>query len=346
MLAKRAREMAQEWTDKNAQQIPGCLGVVLHGSINWMDDEEVLAASSDLDLLLVMEPGISLPHRQKFRYRRLMLELSPIPLSDLQPPDTVLRTHYLAGSFFGETVLWDASGYLQELQNIVTVHYPERRWVEQRCQSVTAKIRAGFPADPQWPLHRILTAWMFAAGLCSHVILVAGLGNPTVRRRLAASQLLLQRLDRLDIQEELLGLFHAGELTPTQIAQHTKNLSRLFAEAIPLVHDGYPFAADITPSGRDIAITGTQEMVQQGLHRETVFWLGASLARCLQVVTEQGTLPQRQQGVALANDFLSDLGVNTESALRQAHTSVLEALPRIEQHGQWIMDHHPGIFCQ
>lgn len=344
MLAKEARRAARQWTDSAARRIPGCVGVVLHGSINWLEDGDVLASTSDLDLLLVMEDGFDLSQRRKFLYQGVMLELTHMPLRDLQPPEHVLGTHYLAGSFYGETVLWDASGYLTELRNYVTAHYAQRCWVERRCRSVQEKISGGYPPDPAWPLHRKVTAWIFAAGLCSHVILVAGLANPTVRTRLAATQHLLADLNRLDIQEELLDLFRSRELHKERIQTHTDHLGLLFDMAIPLVHGEYPFAADITPSGREIAISGNLQMIHQGLHRETVFWLGASFARCLQVITEQGSEAEQQQAEALMQTFLDDLGVGTPDRVLQAHGRVLQQLPRIWDFGQWIMDQHPKIW--
>ena len=41
-----------------------------------------------------------------------------------------------------------------------------------------------------------------------------------------------------------------------------------------------PFAADLTPAGRPVAIDGSRELVDGGNHREAVFWVVATAARC------------------------------------------------------------------
>jgi hypothetical protein len=41
-----------------------------------------------------------------------------------------------------------------------------------------------------------------------------------------------------------------------------------------------PFAADLTPAARPVAIDGSRELVAAGNHREAVFWVVATAARC------------------------------------------------------------------
>ena len=41
-----------------------------------------------------------------------------------------------------------------------------------------------------------------------------------------------------------------------------------------------PFAADLTPAARPVAIDGSRELVDGGNHREAVFWVVATAARC------------------------------------------------------------------
>jgi hypothetical protein len=58
-----------------------------------------------------------------------------------------------------------------------------------------------------------VTAWLFATGVTTHVLLVAGLKNPTVRQRYVATRELLADYGRVDFYETLLELLGCAQMS-------------------------------------------------------------------------------------------------------------------------------------
>ena len=70
---------------------------------------------------------------------------------------------------------------------------------------------AGFAAfDGTKSLAERAQGWVFPTGIMTHVLLVAGLRNPTVRRRYETTRDLLAEHNRLDLHERLLNVLAAG----------------------------------------------------------------------------------------------------------------------------------------
>ncbi|MEM7539942.1 MAG: hypothetical protein AAF639_47755 [Chloroflexota bacterium] len=55
MNIKRAKEIARQWVRTEASTMPGFYGAFYHGSVNWLADEDILPATSDLDIMIVFE---------------------------------------------------------------------------------------------------------------------------------------------------------------------------------------------------------------------------------------------------------------------------------------------------
>ncbi|MGI5271259.1 hypothetical protein ACQEUU_19035 [Nonomuraea sp. CA-218870] len=126
-----------------------------------------------------------------------------------------------------------------------------------------------------------MNAWLFGTGVTAHALLVAGLRNPTVRRRYVAAGELLAARGLADRHEHLLGLLGCAAMTRQRVLRHLRGLEALFDTAARVDAPGYAFDSDITVTARPVAIDGTRALIDAGLHREAVFWLVATYARCL-----------------------------------------------------------------
>lgn len=82
-----------------------------------------------------------------------------------------------------------------------------RQAVETRCAAAREGVTrgsAGFPENASLAIQA--QGWVFPTGIMTHVLLVAGLRNPTVRRRYEAARDLLADHDGLDLHDRLLEL--------------------------------------------------------------------------------------------------------------------------------------------
>jgi len=221
MLVREAKEIARAWVDAASTSIPGFQGAFYHGSVNWLSDDAVLPATSDLDVMIVLD-DTSVPDKPgKLVYCGLLLEASLIAADELQSPEQVLARSDLAGSFAAPGVIADPTGQLTELQDAVSRDYAKRRWVHARCEHAQAKVINNLQALKSAELfHDQVTYWLFATGVTTHVLLVAGLQNPTVRKRYSDARRLLAEYGRLDFYESLLTLLGCERMSRGRVEAH------------------------------------------------------------------------------------------------------------------------------
>ena len=337
MLAKHAREVARHWIMENAASIPGFSGAFFHGSINWLPDDAELAATSDVDVMVVLAERTLPPKPGKFIYRNVLLEVSHLSAELLQSPEMVLGQHQLAGSFRIPGIILDPSGHLTRLQAAVAQDYAKRRWVRRRCESARDKILHGFSLDAAAPLHDQAMAWLFPAGITAHVLLVAGLKNPTVRRRHVAVRALLDEYGHASFFPTLLELLGCAGMSRARVAQHLAALSEAFDAAAGVIKSPFPFAADISTAGRVIAIDGSREMIEHGDHREAIFWLAVTYSRCQAVLHHDAPLDVQQRYDPGYRRLLGDLGIASGADLRQRREQVNSLVPQVWEVAEAIM---------
>lgn len=329
MRVDQAKRIAAAWVDETMASDPRMLGAVLHGSVNWLRDDEELAPTSDLDILVIREPGDDTAKPGKFRFHDLLLEVSFLDADAIATPDQVLGHYQLVGSFLGDGILADRDDRLAGLTRRVAAEYAQPHWVETRARMAHERALSGFPAPADAPLHDQVTSWLFSTGALTHVLLVAARENPTVRKRYLAARGVLSRIGRLDEYEALLDLLGARNLSPERVSRHIDALERMFGAAKAVIRTPFFFAADISDDGAAVAIEGNRELVAAGWHREAIFWIVATACRCRAVLTADGP-PGAEE--LFDGDFfalLDDLGVRSQTdRVRQKARSRAE-LPRV-----------------
>ncbi|MEO3868010.1 hypothetical protein ABGB18_04180 [Nonomuraea sp. B12E4] len=324
MRIEQARQVARRWVREHGAGLPGFGGAFLTGSVLWAEDPGAeLAPTTDVDVVLIQDPpeGIG-----KFRYEGVLIEVSAI--AELGSTHDVLSDYHLAGAFHLPCVLADPAGRLGELQRVVARDFAERPWILARCTDAMDRVRGWIIGmDESAPLTEQVTSWLFGTGVTTHVLLVAGLRNPTVRRRYAAVRELLAAHGRLDFHESLLDLLGCAELAPVRVERHLAALEKVFDATSDLRAPSYRFDSDITPVARPLAIDGSRELIGRGLHREAVFWLVATYARCLAKRAAAGASGYEDGFLEL----LADLGVVSFADRRRRGDRVLAALPGVWQ---------------
>ncbi|MFI7446361.1 hypothetical protein ACIBQX_02575 [Nonomuraea sp. NPDC049714] len=247
------------------------------------------------------------------------------PAADLgEQAEAVLGHYHLAGAFHRPGVLADPTGRLTAIQRVVARHFADRRWVLERCTHAENRVRGWITGmDDRASLPEQVAAWLFGTGVTTHVLLVAGLRNPTVRRRYEAVRELLVERGLAGHHEHLLDLLGCAELSPERVRHHLHVLERVFDLAKRVRAPSYRFASDITEQAEPIAIGGGHDLVDKGLHREAVFWLVATHARCLAKLSAAGH-PAPADGLT---ELLADLGAETSADRRRRGDRVMAALP-------------------
>lgn len=344
MIVRDAKDAARTWVAEEAVGLPGFRGAFYHGSTNWLPEDAVLPATSDLDVMVVLDDLESSARPGKFRYRGALLEVSYLPEEQLRSPEEILGLPELAGSFRTPGVISDPSGRLAELQMAVSKEYAKRRWVYARCEGARDKILRHLRSlDESAPFHDGVTAWLFGTGCTTHVLLAAGLKNPTVRRRYEAARELLAEYGHPNFHESLLDLLGCARMSRERTEHHLTALADAFDAAEAVVRTPFFFAADISDVGRPVAIDGSRELIEHGLHREAVFWIVATYSRCLKVLHHDATAEMKEAFDPGFRRLLADLGITSFEDLERRGERVEASLPRLWEVAEAIMAGNRGI---
>lgn len=344
MIVRHAKDVARQWVMEEAGQGSGFGGAFFHGSTNWLPDDDPLPATSDLDIMIVLADS-NLPDKPgKFVYRKVLLEVSHLPQDQIQSPEMVLGQYHLAGSFRSPGIIMDPSGYLTELQAAVAENYAKRQWVYRRCEQARNKVLYGFQAvDEAKPLPDQVLAWLFPTGVTTHVLLVAGLKNPTVRKRYVAVRELLAEYGHLDFYDVLLEMLGCATMSRARVEYHLTVLARIFDVAKTVVKTPFPFASDISDVARPLAIDGTRDLIEHGYHREAVFWIVATYSRCQKVLYEDAPAEMQHRFDHGYRQLLIELGISSFADFAKRREHVTGLLPQVWETAEAIVAANPEI---
>lgn len=347
MKAGTARAAASDWVMRCASLEEGFMGAYFSGSTVGLSDDAELPASSDMDVVLVSSLEEPPPKPGKFVYRGALIEGTYISWKQLSSVEEVLANYHLAGSFRANTIIADPTGELHKLQAEVSRRFAERMWVRRRCENARQRVEHGLRAiDISAPLHDRVTSWLFPTGVTTHVLLVAALRNPTVRLRYLAVRDVLAEYGRAGLYPELLELLGCAHLTPDRVEHHLDGLARTFDVAAAAAKTPLVFSTDITAAARPIAIDGSRELIRAGFHREAVFWIAATYARCHSILAADAPAELQRK---LAPDFeaiVADLGIaSADDFLRRAE-DVIRFLPRLWEAAEGMMRENSDITGQ
>jgi hypothetical protein len=344
MRVKDAKDVARQWVIEKASTAPGFYGAFYAGSTNWLPDDAALPATSDVDVWVVLADPNPPDKLGKFIYRDVMLEVSYLSSDQLRSPDLILSDYHMAGSFRTPSIILDPSGQLTKLQAAVSKDYAKRQWVYKRCEDARNKVLRNLQSlNESEPFHDQVTVWLFATGVMTHVLLVAGLKNPTVRRRYVAVRGLLADYRRLDVYETLLELLGCAQVSRARVEQHLAALADVFDVAKTVVRTPFFFVSDISDSARPIAIDGSRELIERGEHREAIFWMVATYSRCQKVLAHDAPVEVQARFNRGYRHLLGDLGITSFADLQQRSKEIMGFLPRVWEVAEAIMAANPGI---
>ncbi|TWG06612.1 hypothetical protein [Streptomyces brevispora] len=344
MRVGAARAAAVRWVAEHARPAPGYRGAYFSGSTVGRPDDAELAPSSDVDVVVVTAQDEPPAKPGKLRYEEALLEISYVPWAELRDPAAVLSSYHLAGSFREDTVIDDPTGRLRALYADVSPHFAERSWVRRRCLDARHRVESRLAAfDASAPFHEQVTAWMFPTGVTTHVLLVAALRNPTVRLRYPAARDVLTAYRRPELYPELLGLLGCADVSERRVRRHVGELARTFDATVPVARTPFFFSSDLTAQARPIAVDGSLELLDRGEHREAVFWVVATLARCHTVLAVDDPALHAARLPAFEAAVAELTGITGTADVLARREEVTRFLPRLWTAAEDIMAADPDV---
>ncbi len=342
-----ARAAAARWVARHARHDAGFRGAFFSGSTTWLSGDAELPPASDVDVVVVTARDEPATKPGKLRYGGVLLEVTYLSMDRLASAEEVLASYHLAGSFRVDTIIDDPTGQLRRLHAQVARGFAERAWVRRRCEDARHKIERGLRAiDTSALWHDQVTSWLFPTGVTTHVLLVAALRNPTVRLRYLAAREVLADYGHTDVYPQLLDLLGCTALSRRRVQHQLDELTRTFDASAAVAKTPFLFSGDITPAARPVAIDGSQELIDRGCHREAVFWIVATFARCHKILAADAPPELQDTHTAAFRAALADLGItSTDDILRRAD-EVNRYLPRLWEATEAILSANPGISPQ
>jgi hypothetical protein len=343
MRIDQAREAARHWLIENAESIAGFCGAYTAGSTNWLRGDAELPATTDLDIMVVVD-RTNAGKRHKFLWQGILLEVSYLSRDQFQSPQSILGDYHLAPSFVTTRILLDPAGSLTALLETVRREYAKQPWVSARCTNARNKILQNLNSiDAEAPLHDQLIALLFAAGIACHVLLVAGLRNPTIRARYAPVRELLADYGHIGVHESLLELLGVARMNQGRVAEHLATLTEIFDRAANAIATPFPFAADIREDARAVTIGGSVEMIERGYHRAAMFWIAVTHSRCQKVILSDAPEHMTQTFRNGYRDLVTDLGLSCAVDVRRRAAEIERFLPKVWEVAQSITAANPEV---
>ena len=336
--------MARAWADAEVRGLPGFQGAFLTGSAIWRSDDEELPPTSDVDMMVVLDVPLPPVKLGKVRYHDLLLDVTYLAADQVQSADDVLGSFYLAPSFWRPGIVLDPTGRLAELQQVVSRQFNRRPWIKKRCDHGWSNAARHFASlSAAIPLHDQATIWLFGAAASTIVLLTAGLRNPTVRTRYLATRQLLADYGLLHQYEPLLEALGCARMSREQVEGHLTALEPVFDAAASVVRSPFFFASDISAIARPIAIDGSRDLIERGFHREAVFWIAATFARCDKILYHDASPVVRDDHLGSFLALLDDLGVGSTADLLERARQVEERAPSVWETADAIMTANPEV---
>jgi hypothetical protein len=128
-----------------------------------------------------------------------------------------------------------------------------------------------------------------------------------------------------------------------QVEGHLMALEPVFDAAASVVKSPFFFASDIGLAARPVAIDGSRDLIERGFHREAVFWIAVTFARCDTILYHDASPVVRDEHLGSFLALLVDLGVGTTADLLDRTRQVEEQAPGIWDLAEAIMDANPDV---
>lgn len=277
---REALATAAEWIRTES---PPHLAAFISGSSTQFGEDAWHDPSSDIDCYLVVDGEAPAEKIGKITIIGVLLDVSFLSWESLRhaQSDAVLSSllHF-------STIVSDTDDLLRSRKRQISDSFCEPGSIQSRIVQMRHKIRQGLAADSSTlPQPEQIMNWLFPATLATHIPLIRACKPLTVRKRFLAAKAVMSDAD----YESLLSLYGFADVTAHQAQHWLDDTASIFNATSSIAHQSHRFwAGDLQPNAKDIAIGGSQQLINQGFHRESLYWIIATSARCLTLRNDAG----------------------------------------------------------
>lgn len=312
-LVGDARAIASTWISES--NLP-CFAAFIGGSTAYAAADSIFDPMSDIDCYLVTDNDPPEGKIGKITVDGALLDVSWIAWSQLEHG----RNNAVLASLlhFGHIVYDD--GRLRELRASIGESFTATDAIEARLNNMRSKIRTGLTSDSSGlPAPEQVMNWLFPATLATHIPLIQACVPLTVRKRFVAARQVMSP----PVYEDLLALYGFHDISSTQAQSWLNETERLLDATVEIAAGSQRFwATDIQADAKIIAISGSQQLIDAELHREALYWIIATSARCLVARADAGA--DSASYLSAFNAMLSRLGLASTRERNERSLAILD----------------------
>jgi hypothetical protein len=121
-------------------------------------------------------------------------------------------------------------------------------------------------------------------------------------------------------------------------------MTRTFDRAVSVIRSEVPFgASNISDASRAVAVDGSRELIRKGEHREAVFWIAVTYARCMAVLDADAPPEIAAECKRGLDELRRELGVETFADLQRRADEVEAFLPELMRFARELVSANPEI---
>jgi hypothetical protein len=293
-------KIAREWVDSDGSKTPGFGGAYLYGGISMVPETAEFASYRDVDLRILLEgQDTSGMHGRILPYRGVLLELTFGDLARATSPEFAL-SRIGAYQLAAGRILSDPTGLLRGAHETMKREYPRRKWVVARCGFARQRALDSIEGMDQAPPCRWIEHLTWPTSYLCAMIAMACLHPPTIRRAMALIRDLLQEWNRLDLHEEWLQVLGCAQMDRRQVESYLQESVVAFARAVAVGKTRTRYTGMMHT-----------EMIEEGLHREAMFWILANCFASHLTIQNDGSEEDKGHFQNKADLLRSAIGVGT-----------------------------------
>jgi hypothetical protein len=316
MNAKQARRSAQHWIDANQQQWPGLVAAHFVGGVTTMLDNEYFPPTKDLDLHLIFEESSPMLQAKgpfmnilEDSFQGVAIEAGVRSMAEYASVEAVLGNPEIAHHLTLDSVAHDPSGYLTTLQIGVRAGYREPFWIAERIAYERRGLDAAFElrarAGEMFGPAGELTILGYTTTFGKAVLDVGSLQAPRIGSRLGVNLGdRLASLGRSDLFDKTLGFLGIQDVSISTVAWWLERGSALFDEAVAVRQTPHPFQHKLHPHLRPHFVDSCQRMLDEGHHREAMWWIIPFIEATTDVLLLDGPADRKQDVANTQLEFL------------------------------------------
>ncbi|HEY7030033.1 MAG TPA: hypothetical protein VH482_01835 [Thermomicrobiales bacterium] len=355
MNVAQAKQTVRAWIEANTARWPGLRAAHLVGGVNSLPDEAPFPANKDIDLHLVFAEDSPILRAEgpfmnilEESLARLAVEAGIKSVADYRSPGLVLCNPEIAYHLTVDSVLYDPSFLLRDLQSEVRRGYARRRWVHARIDHERHGLDRAFAMRPMAAAHLgpsgEVSILGYAMTFLTTVLQVAQLRAPRIGSgMLVRMREALSDCGRLDLYDDVLALFGLQDVTPTQVEDLLNDGIDAFDLAVAVIKTPHPAQHKMHRHLRPYFVESCGGMVAAGDHREALFWGILFCLTSTDVILADGPAAVQPAFAAYQHRFLQALGMDDAGARADRYVQAERLADRFFALAEEIIDRHPEI---